>query len=80
MRTNICQDRLGTNVKTSPKKGRFTQDASEEIKDLIDPTWRLGENYADPETGEVLREDSSEYLDRYPPAHAVAAEAQAARL
>jgi hypothetical protein len=62
-----------------PKSGVCTQDASEEIKDLIDPTWRLGENYVDAETGEVLREDS-EYLDRYPPARAVVAEAQAARL
>ena len=48
-----------------PVVRRF-EDASAEVKDLIDPTWRFGEKYRD-EHGEALRSDS-EYLDRYLPA------------
>ena len=50
---------------------RRFEEASDEIKDLIDPTWRLGEDYLD-EGGEVLREDSR-YHDYYAPAEAAVA-------
>ena len=45
-------------------RDRF-DDASDEIKDLIDPTWRLSVDYVD-EEGKALGEDATPY-DHYQP-------------